>query len=134
MSQGIVVTRAESAAGLDAARLSLRLTLELDSEALKLARAYLLLGLQLLSAEALHGALGCFRRAELYAERALHPADKLAAVGYAALAQMMLDEGDSAAVERLRNVLRELGEVEDGEFLAAQLGTAVRVLLRGRAR
>lgn len=115
-----------TAVGLDAARLYLRLALELDRDAAGMARAYDLLGRHLLAARAHEGALGCFRRAALYAKRAELEAEQLLAAGYGALARLRLDERDDAAQEALNEALERLAAADgDGPAYAAQLATAV---------
>lgn len=122
---GINLQPLEIEAGQDAARLNLRLALELDKGDLPLSRAYWMLGAHLLAAGAAQGAATNFQRAAMYARRADSPLEEASAKAFAALANLR-----SAAEQSAYNAARErLLAFEEGQALAAQLDHARRLLV-----
>lgn len=125
---GIVLTASDVQVGLDAARLNLRLAIELQRGDEPLANAHWLVGAQELARRKYPAATESFARA----------ADRAAATGkqdfeqmmhaYRALADGLADPSSAAAQEFEARIaaLRQTG-TDDGRFFAEQLETAHRV-------
>ena len=121
----------EVALGLDAARLNVRLALELDKGDLALSRAYWMLAAHLLTATAVAGAESNFRRAAMYGQRAGSAADMLLGEGFANLANLVLSPASSTWRAALVESKRRLAELEHGQAFVLQLDTAERLFLPG---
>ncbi len=117
----------EVAAGRDAARLNLRLALELDKGALPLSRAYWMLGAHLLAIPAVQGAAASFERAAMYAKRAAAPLDEALAAAFAALADLQENPESTAAHTAYEAARDRLLAVEDGQEFVYQLDNARRM-------
>jgi hypothetical protein len=126
---GVTPQPEESALGLDAARLNVRLALELDKGDLALSRAYWMLAAHLLTAKAVSGAESNFRRAAMYAQRAGSAADALLAEGFAHLANLVLSPSSATWRQALVENKRRLAELEHGPAFVLQLDTAQRLFL-----
>ena len=120
----IVLEPPHVAEGLDAARLNLRLALELDKGDLPLSRAYWMLAGHLLAAKAAAGAEANFRRAAMYAGRAGAPADHLLALAFAALANWILEPQDNGRRQAYETARSRLATLEEGDAYLQQLDEA----------
>lgn len=124
---GLAPTEAQQAEGRDAARLNLRLALELDRDDLVLSRAYWLLGAHLLTSRLYAGALLTFERAAAYAARSGEAQDAALNRVYAALALLLDEPQEGAHRVAFRAALLGLAAYPDGPGLAQQVRTAARV-------
>jgi hypothetical protein len=125
----IVLEPPHVAEGLDAARLNLRLALELDKGDLPLSRAYWMLAGHLLAAKAAAGAEANFRRAAMYAGRAGAPADHLLALAFAALANWILEPQNNGRRQDYEKARASLAGLEDGQAYQQQLDGAQAVFM-----
>jgi hypothetical protein len=120
----IVLEPPHVAEGLDAARLNLRLALELDKGDLALSRAYWMLAGHLLAVKAAAGAEANFRRAAMYAERAGARADQLLSLAFAALANWILEPRENGRRQTYEKARAALAGLEDGDAYQQQLDGA----------
>lgn len=129
--EGILVSASDLAAGLDAARLTLRLTTELTEEPDKLANAYWVLGAQLLAAGDHADAVEAFQRCETEGVKAEDPNLELLGSGYKGIAMILDGETDGQSI--LDAAIEGFGELdtEDSPFFIDQLNTALRVFAGG---
>jgi hypothetical protein len=132
--QGIEVTSRDVAIGLDAARLNLRLARELERGPLPMSRAHWLLGAQLMASGRLTEAEKAMQESANEAAKADNEAERLLSLGYVAVAKILSadDPRESPAHQDLADVKKRLGGVQDGEFFAQQLDTALSALSRRR--
>ncbi len=128
----ITLTASDLAAGLDAARLNLRLANELGREGEVLGNAHWVLGAHYLAAEEGPQALEAFAAAADKFRQAKKPAHATMAVGYQGIANMTRpptrDEGQKQFDESLA-ALKEM-DTDEAKFFAEQLETAAKVLLK----
>jgi hypothetical protein len=115
--------------GLDAARLNLRLALELNKGDLPVSRAYWMLGAQLMARGAQEGAAANFRRAQLYASRANAMADEMINGTYALLAAWLTRLDCRECARDYQKAWKRLGDLKDGESYQIQLNNARSVFL-----
>jgi hypothetical protein len=125
----IVLEPLQVSEGLDAARLNVRLALELDKGNLPLSRAYWMLACHLLAAKALAGAEANFRRAAMYADRAEARPDHLLALAFASLVNWMLDPQNDGCRQAYEKAWANLAILEDGDAYQQQLDGARAVFM-----
>ena len=114
-------------AGLDAARLNVRLATELSEGPAKLANAQWVLGAQLLAAGEYAGAVEAFRQCEAKGAEAQDRSLELLGSGYAGVAMTIAgQEEGQALLDAAIEGFQELG-TEDSEFFVQQLRTALKV-------
>lgn len=123
---GIHPTAADEAAGLDAARLNLRLAVELKRGAEPMANAHWVLGAQQLAAGQFAEALPSFQRSAEFARQHQNRGMELMAQGYGILTRL-LEGKDPAAEGELRANAAALVKEKDGEFFRDQIATAHQV-------
>jgi hypothetical protein len=123
---GIALSQGDVAAGLDAAKLRLRLAMELGDPPERLENAYWLLGAHLLAADDPSGALDHFRQCS--------PEKRPLFAGYVLLADVVLQRRD--AQREFDDLIAHMSATDDEErtFNQTQLATAHRVFVQGRAR
>jgi len=129
---GIVITASELDAGLDAARVNLRLTLELGRGPQVESKAHWLLGAHWLARGELDSAGAAFSRAAECARLAEKVDEERMCAGYGALVGTL--RGDAAARAELERIVQDLkadGASDEAKFFAEQLTTALAVF-RGR--
>ncbi len=126
---GIVIDRSNKQAGLDAARLNLRLAIELKRNDDVMANALWLHGAQLLAANQPQSAVKAFRDAAEKFRVAKKPESVLMAEGYIGIARMTVDSTRDAGKKELQDALKSLVEhgSQDAKFFAEQLETAAKV-------
>ena len=112
------------AAGMDAARLNLRLALELDKGDLPLSRAYWLLGAHLLADGHYRGAQALFGRAAMYARRAAAPLDSALNEAFAALGRLLAQPQDPGGEEAYSGALESLRLLDEQDALVGQVQNA----------
>ncbi len=125
--EGISITKSDLAAGLDAARLNLRLAQELKRNTEVLGNAHWLVGAHQLAQKNYPTALEEFRKSQAEFQKAKQSDFALMAGGYIALAEMLQSPAQGkpkfqAAVEALTS-----SGSEDAKFFAEQLRTAAEV-------
>jgi hypothetical protein len=123
---GIVITRSDSAIGLDAARANLRLGRELERGDLPMSRAYWMLGAQLIAAQRYDDAQRAFADAARLAASAGEPAEGVLAKGFSALVDV-LQGGADAPLNALK---AQLVDFEHGAMFVGQIDSARRVFSR----
>lgn len=132
---GIVLHPHHMAAGLDAARLYLRLAGELEKPPVARSRAHWLLGAHRLSAGQYAQAIDHFRQAAAAAGEADSPAEVLLNQGYVAVARRLRHgDGDAGAQAELDRIREALNTLKDGPFFAEQLVTVEAALRKWRDR
>jgi hypothetical protein len=129
---GIVLDRTEQCYGLEAARMNLRFAFELDKGDMRIARAYWMLGAQLLAAGELRRSQESFNRAATYAVRAKEKGDELIARGFELLVALLQEPAASKTQEALAGVKEQLLQVEHGQMFVNQIDTARRVFNQAR--
>lgn len=128
---GVSLTPADLAAGLDAARLNLRLGQELKRGPGPISAAHWLLGAQLMAAGRYADAAREFQTSATIAREAKQTGSEVMSQGYAGLAKMIGKLGPEG--EREFRAARERLETEkimDGKFFSEQLETARKVFSR----
>lgn len=128
---GITLSPADVAAGFEAARLNLRLAVELKRGPGPLAAAHWMVGAHQLAAGRHAEAIEAFSRQEAMAREAKDRPNELLAQGFAGLTRLAGNLDAEAGARSLKEAQAKLlGEkVEDGQFFVDQLETARRVFL-----
>ncbi len=124
---GIVLTVEDEALGLGAAELNLRLAMELEKGALRISRAYWMLGAQQMAAGRLADAEVSFRAGMLQAQEAGAEADERLCFAYEALAKGLEQPGDQVLQRKFNEAKDALKAVEHGHSFVEQIETAERV-------
>lgn len=118
-------------AGLEAARLNLRLAGDLHKGDMPVARGHWLLGAQLTAAGDLAAAREQFEESAVYAGKARHPGEQALAQAFAGLVGAALavggDSGRAKSREQLRAALAALSGIADGDAFIEQVRTAALV-------
>lgn len=129
---GIAIGPPELGAGMEAARLNLRLAVELKRGAVPMANAHWLLGAHFVAVEKHSEGAREFREAAGYARREEDVAVALMSEAYAALAGRLAKPGERDAAQKLKTAREALLQegVRDGKFYADQIDTAERVFRR----
>ncbi|MGV3721466.1 MAG: hypothetical protein ACO1SX_11210 [Actinomycetota bacterium] len=125
----ILPTMADEAIGLDAARLNLRLAVELKRGAEPMLNAHWVLGAQQLPAGQYAGAIRSFEQSAELARAAKARGPELMATGYALLAKQLLApaaETEKALAANAAALVKE----KDGQFFQEQIATAQRVFAK----
>jgi hypothetical protein len=126
MEPGLTLTRTEREIGLDAARLNLRLAMELKRTPEPTGHAHWLLGAQLLAADQFDAAAIQFAKAAQQFRESQKPAEEHMAVSYEKLTRRVQHAGDAksrTALEQSLTALESLGN-DDARFFAEQVRTA----------
>lgn len=128
---GIIIKPDYLLMGYDAARLNLRLALELEKSALRISTAYWMLGAQLLALKRHEEAITVFALALDKAKEAKEPAYQHLAIGFIGICEVAaasdFESGRRKILESQR-ILRDMPGREGPQF-AEQLVAAVRVFL-----
>lgn len=132
MDQGISITATERAIGLDAARLNLRLAVELNRPAEARGHAHWLLGAQLLAAGEFDAAGAQFTDSARHFAEAEKPTEEQMAVVYERLTRRVQQPGDAARRKALMQSLAALEALnsDDARFFAEQIRTAEKVFAK----
>lgn len=120
--EGITVTEADMAAGLDAAKLNVRISKELNEGPQPVSVAYWSLGAHYLAAGKYEEAIGAFSSASDYAIVAEDDAGKLMNRGYIEMTRIVGND-DKDAKREFKKMVKELRKMdtEDSAFHADQL-------------
>ncbi len=121
---GIAIAPAQVALGQEAAKLNLRLAVELNRPALPLSRAHWMLGAHQFGDRDFASAIASFDAARASAVDAQSKPDELLAIAFARLCQTISDPSRLSSVEE---ALQQLGTVEHGPDYVLQVTTARRV-------
>lgn len=119
---GITLTASERHVGLDAAKLNLRLAIELQRDDLPLCNAHWILGAQQLADDRLEPAKASFAKAVEHAQAAGRAEFVLMSRGYGAMAEVLKDP-NSAVHREFDECVAELRKLDtdDSRFFADQL-------------
>jgi tetratricopeptide (TPR) repeat protein len=130
--QGVAITKADLTAGLDAAKVNLRLAKELERELIPLSVAHWALGAQYLALGEYDRAIQAFQSSASKAEEAAARLYVLLARGYTGITMIVegsrRGEGEDLLDEATEG-LNQLG-TEDSEYFVQQLKTALDVFTR----
>lgn len=127
---GIEITSADHAAGFDAARVNLRLALELERGDLPANRAYWMVAAYYLADGEYDQAIVNFKQGILFAKQADARVDELLNHGYILLTKMLRPPEDDGLHEDYDKLKAAFLEVEHGEDFIKQLDTAYAVFSR----
>ena len=127
---GVQLDVAHRSAGGDAARLNLRLALELDKPPLALGRAYWLLAAYLLIERQFGAAAIYFYRAAGYAAVAQETTEELLFMAYAALAAKLTHPQDKRRGAAFAAARKRIQTIEFGKEFLDQIDTAAKVAVR----
>jgi hypothetical protein len=132
MEPGITIGATERAIGLDAARINLRLGLELQRPAEPLGHAHWLLGAQLLAADQFEASAAQFAKSAQQFAAAKKPTEEKMALAYKTLAHRVEHAGDAKRQEELKQSLAALESLanDDARFFAEQIRTAEKVFAK----
>jgi len=132
MEQGITITVTERAIGLDAARLNLRLAVELRRPPEPLAHAHWLLGAQLLAAKQFDAAAVQFAESALKFAEAKKSTEEKMSLSYEKLVRRIQHADDANRQEALKQSLVALQALhnDDARFFAEQIRTAEKVFAK----
>ncbi|MBX7245745.1 MAG: hypothetical protein K1X53_09600 [Candidatus Sumerlaeaceae bacterium] len=125
---GIEITKADLAAGREAAQINLQLGRELNRGDLPMSRAHWLAGAHLMSANKMGEAATEFKTAAKLARTAGSATDEWLNAGYAGLAMVLAQTENSEAWGELEEAKKQLRRLPEGEGFVAQLETALRVM------
>lgn len=123
---GIHPSTADEATGLDAARLNLRLAIELKRGAEPMFNAHWMLGAQQLAAGQFREARSSFERSAEFARQEKNRGSELMTQGYGILTRLA-EGNDPAAEAELRANAEALVKEKDGTFYRDQIATARKV-------
>lgn len=124
---GVEITRADHAAGFDAARVNLRLAVELERGNLPTSRAYWMMGAYNLAEGEYSLAISNFEQGVIFAKKADAIVDELLNHGYILIAQMLASPADKNPREAYEKLKTAFQEVEHGGDFVQQLETAYKV-------
>jgi len=129
---GVSITRSDSLAALDAARLNLRLAKELDRDASVLGNAHWLVGAQHLALKQPQKAIQAFEKATQSFHQAEQPAYEAMAQGYIAIAQLTTSDDKEPSQASLAAAIKKLESMntDDSNFFASQLATVAKLFVQ----
>lgn len=127
--EGIVISPSDLLVGLDAARLNLRLAIQLKKGPVPLFNAYWVLGAQYLAAAQYDEAILAFASAKKKTDEANDNASKLMNLGYIGMAKIMEGSQKVEGEKQLDEAIEELKKLntEDAQFYINQLKTSLEV-------
>ena len=126
--EGVVITSADQAAGFDAARVNLRLAVELERGDLPTSRAHWMVGAYHLAEGEYNLAIESFEQGVVFARKADARADELLNQGYILIVQLLASPENSHLIEEYQSLKSSFQNVEHGEDFIQQLDTAYKVL------
>jgi hypothetical protein len=124
---GVVITGADQAAGFDAARVNLRLALELERGDLPTSRAYWMVAAYHLAEGDHVQAVANFEQGVLFARQAGAGVDELLNHGYILVTKMLATPEDGSLQKDYEKLQTAFREVEHGEDFIQQMDTARKV-------
>jgi tetratricopeptide (TPR) repeat protein len=124
---GIKVGDSDLAAGLDAAKVALRLVREIELDELRISRAKWMLAAYYLATREYEEAQKTFDEAAEFASVAESQADELLCQGFAHLTKLLANPEDITSQAKLDDVKTQFAEIDHGESFISQLDTAYQV-------
>ena len=124
---GIEITSADQLAGFDAARVNLRLAIELERGDLPTCRAHWLVGAYHLADGEYKQAIESFEKGVVFAKKADARADELLNQGYILIAKLLASPEDSNLLKEYEGLKATFLDVDHGEDFIQQLDTAHKV-------
>ena len=124
---GIELSASDVAMGLDAAKVNLRLAIELKRDAGPMSKAHWILGAHYLAAGKLDIARAHFEKSGTFAAEADSESGVLLAEGYGVVTDCVESPNDEGLNSDLTDIQEKLKPLEDGGFLAEQMTTALKV-------
>jgi hypothetical protein len=124
---GVILTTADHAAGFDAARVNLRLAVELERGDLPASRAHWMVGAYHLESGAYDLAIKSFEEGVNFARKAGSQEDEMLNQGYVFISRLLISPGDRAAREEYAHLKAAFQGIEHGESFIQQLDTAQNV-------
>lgn len=121
---GVLITAADHAAGFDAARVNLRLAIELERGDLPTSRAYWMVAAYHLADGNHELAIANFEQGVLYARRSGAGVDELLNHGYILVVNMLITPEDDSLQKDYEKLKTAFREIEHGEDFILQLDTA----------
>lgn len=130
--KGIVISQADLIAGLDAAKLNLRLAIELNKGPKPLSMAYWALGAQYLTLGEYEEAVSAFDSSKEEAREGKDRASELLALGYIGVTRIAEGTKKSKGEKQLDEAVSGLEKLktEDAKFFADQLRTVLKVFTK----
>lgn len=130
--KGIVISQADLIAGLDAAKLNLRLAIELNKGPKPLSMAYWALGAQYLAVGEYEEAVGAFDSSKEKAKEGKDRTSELLALGYIGVARIAEGTKKAKGQKQLDEAIAGLEKLktEDSKFFADQLRTVLKVFAK----
>jgi hypothetical protein len=125
---GIEISSTDQAAGFDAARVNLRLAIELERGDLPTSRAHWLVDAYHLADGEYSQAIESFEQGIVFAIKADARADELLNQGYILIAKLLASPEESGFQENYKSLKSSFQEIELGEDFIQQLDTAYKVL------
>jgi tetratricopeptide (TPR) repeat protein len=128
---GILIKADYLLVGYDAARLNLRLALELEKAAVQVSIAYWMLAVQQVALKRYDEAIKAFGLSLDKAKEAKQPAYQYLALGFIALSELAMGSEGEGSVLKFAEARRQLEALKtrEGDLFASQLVTAARVFL-----
>jgi hypothetical protein len=120
----VEITSADHAAGFDAARVNLRLAIELERGDLPTSRAHWMVGAYHMADGEYSQATSNFEQGIIFAKQADATVDELLNHGYILVAKLLASPDDTSTLEAYENLKVAFQEVEHGGDFAQQLDTA----------
>ena len=130
--KGIVISQADLIAGLDAAKLNLRLAIELKKGLLPLSMAYWALGAQYLAVGKYEEAVRAFDSSKEKAREGKDGMNELLALGYIGVARIVEGTKKAEGQRQLDEAIAGLEKLktQDSKFFAGQLRTVLKVFTK----
>ena len=124
---GVEISSADHAAGFAAARVNLRLAIELERGDLPTSRAHWLVGAYFMADGEYSQAISNFEQGIIFAKQADATVDELLNHGYILVTKMLASPDDTSTLEAYVNLKAAFQEVEHGGDFVQQLDTAYKV-------
>jgi hypothetical protein len=132
--EGIVLSPSDISMGFDAAKLNLRLAIELKRGADPMGKAHWMLGAYYLAVEDPEAAKEQFGIAADFEREASPEGKGLLSEGYRVVTDLIAQPDESKLSAELAQIQDQLRKLEDGAFFADQLSTALRVFAASSTR
>lgn len=124
---GVEITSADQSAGFDAARVNLRLAIELERGDLPINRAHWMISAYHMAEGECREAITAFEQGSAFAKNADAMEDKILNQGYILVSEMLISPEDTSAKNAYENLKESFQAVEHGEDFIHQLDTAYKV-------
>jgi len=121
---GVEITSADQAAGFDAARVNLRLAIELERGDLPASRAHWMVGAYHLADGKYSQSIKSFEQGIVFAKKADARADEMLNQGYILISKLLASPEDRPAREAYNDLKAVFQKIEHGDDFTRQLDTA----------